>query len=299
VIRVGTAGWSYADWEGIVYPAVKPRGFQHLTHLARFVQCVEVNSSFYALPRAEHAEGWLERIQDRPGFRFTAKVHQDFSHGPLPSAAARGAWDAHARAYLEGLEPLVRAGRLAALLLQFPASFVRSPQGEQRLERCSELLTASACCPLVVELRHRSWFEPPALARLAGLGLSVAHLDLPAAPDHAPDWHEPTGALGYLRLHGRNGGAWFRPGAGRDARYDYLYGPREMDELAAKARRLAGRCDETYVITNNHFEGKALANALDLRALLEEGAVAAPAELVTRYPHLSRSTRSDGQLGLF
>lgn len=299
MIRIGPAGWSYPDWQGIAYPARKPRGFHPLSYLARFVPCVELNSSFYGLPSARNAERWVELVADRPEFRFLAKVHQDFTHGPLPAAGEHDPWPTAARAFLAGLAPLVRERRLAALLLQFPVSFQRNEEAERRVERLTELFQGQPDCALAIEVRHKSWFEPAPLARFAALKLAVAHIDLPAAREHPPGWHEPTAPLGYLRLHGRNTEAWFRPAAGRDQRYDHLYGPAELNELAAKARRLAGVTDETYVVTNNHFEGKALANALDLRALLEEGPVAAPAELVARYPYLADHTHAEGQLGLF
>lgn len=299
MIRVGTAGWSYPDWEGIAYPRPRPRGFHPLAHLARYVDCVELNSTFYALPRAEHAARWAELVADRPGFRFLAKVHQDFTHNPAPAPGATDPWPALARAFRAGLEPLVRARRLAALLLQFPVTFRRAADGERRLERLVELLTDPSGPALAVELRHRSWFAPESLARLARARLALVHIDLPASADHPPPWHEPTAPLGYLRLHGRNARTWFKPGAGRDARYDYLYSPSELGELAQRARRLAGASDETYVVTNNHFEGQALANAIELRSLLEGRRVPAPPELLARFPRLSESASLEGQQRLF
>ena len=294
MIRVGTAGWSYPDWAGIVYPRRKPRFFHPLSFLARFFDCVEINASFYAIPRAKSAREWAERVGDRPDFRFSVKLYQGFTHsdedpeGPL--------WEEWAEAFRAALAPLSEAGRLTAVLVQYPHSFRRQSGAERRLERLAELLEG---LPRVLELRHASWFGAEPLARIADWGYSLAALDLPRAADHPPEDFEPTGPLGSFRLHGRNRGAWFDRKAGRDQRYDYLYGPQEVEKLLDRARRLSRRTDETYVVTNNHFEGKAAVNALELRSALSAGPVLAPPDLVRAYPRLAPIVRPEGQLDLF
>jgi uncharacterized protein YecE (DUF72 family) len=297
VIRVGPAGWSYPDWAGIVYPRSRPPGFHPLAHLLRFFDCIEINSTFYAPPRAEHALRWVELAGERESFRFLAKLHRDFTHGPAPrDEAAEARWERSAERFLGGLAPLASANRLAALLVQFPVRFLHSPAAVQRLGRLAGLFHS---LPLVVELRHESWFTPPALDALRGVGMSLAHIDLPAAWNHPPPWHPPTGPIGYLRLHGRNEATWFRKGVGRDERYDYLYQPEEVGELAERARRLARDHDEVFVVTNNHFGGQAAANAIEIIAALEGGAPPAPAELVESFPHLAPITRLEGQGRLY
>lgn len=293
MIRVGPAGWSYADWEGRVTPRKKPRGFHALAHLAKYVTCVEVNSSFYALPSERNANRWAELVRSHPTFRFTAKLFQGFTHGAiLRGAERRAAVDA----YMRGVEPLAKAGRLWALLAQFPVSFRHGPASVRRLEGIAADFAAH---PLIVEVRHASWFDARGLATIERLGMSLATIDLPAAADHPPADVPQVGAQGYLRLHGRNAAAWFDPRAGRDQRYDYLYGADEVAELAQVARRLASGTDETAVITNNHFSGKAVANALELLAALEGRPPLAPIELIEAFPHLRDSVRIDGQATLF
>jgi uncharacterized protein YecE (DUF72 family) len=287
VIRVGPAGWSYADWGGRVYPRPKPPGFHGLAYLARFVQVVEVNSTFYAPPRAEVTRRWVQRLAPYGHLLLTAKLERTFTH--RPRADSRAQIEVAARVFLDGLEPLVAARRLAALLVQFPLSF---HQGAAELRHLGLLRALFGELPLVLELRHRSWFEPDARRQIAGLGYSLAYIDLPAAHDHPPPWHAATGPIGYLRLHGRNAASWFSPDAGRDARYDYLYSRAELSEVAARARRIAGEHDQTFVVTNNHFEGKAVANALEIMAELRGALVDGPAELVRAYPRLERSVRA-------
>lgn len=294
-IRVGPAGWSYPDWEGRVYPAHKPHGFHALAHLARFFDCIEVNSSFYAMPRREHAARWVELVADKPAFRFQVKLNREFTHVP-ETPDDLSAWEQRAHEFKTGIEPLVRAKKLSAVLVQFPVSFLHGKSEVRRLGRIHALF---AELPLVLEVRHESWFTPPALATLRGLSYSLAYVDLPPAWNHPPAWHAPTGPLGYLRLHGRNTANWFRHEAERDDKYDYLYDRAELAGLAEKARRIASEHDEAIVITNNHFAGQAVANGIELLFLLTGAAVSAPAELVDAYPHLAAFTRDDGQRRLF
>ena len=294
MIRVGPAGWSYADWQGRVYPRSKPRGFHPLAHLARFVECVEINSTFYADPHSANAARWCELVADKTDFRFVAKLLKEFTHAPEPADPAR--WEQAAARWLAGLEPLRRSGRLSCVLVQFPVSFLFGPAEVRRLGHLRQLFSST---PLVLEVRHQSWFAPPALDALRGLDYSVAYIDLPSAWNHPPPWHRSTGPIGYLRLHGRNASEWFRRGAGRDDRYDYLYAPAEVRELADKARRIAGESEDLYVITNNHFEGQAVANALELIHLLHEREPLAPVELVEAFPHLADIARVEGQRDLF
>lgn len=294
MIRVGTAGWSYPDWEGRVYPRVKPAGFHPLRFLSDFMDCVEVNSTFYAQPRPEHARRWAEIVAPHADFRLVVKLLSEFTHAPEPGDPE--VWRLAASTFRGGIEPLARARRLAGVLVQFPVSFHYGPREVRRLGRLRELLEG---VPLVLEVRHASWFEPPALAAVRGLEYSLAHIDLPPAWNHPPPTHPPTGPIGYLRLHGRNARQWFRRGASRDDRYDYLYGGGELRELAAQARRIEQETEDVFVVANNHFAGQALANALELRALLTGGVVPAPAEVVASFPHLARCTRTLGQGSLF
>lgn len=297
MIFVGPAGWSYPDWEGKVYPHAKPHGFHALAYLARYFDCIEVNSTFYAMPHGEHAARWVQLVAEHPRFRFMVKLNRDFTHAREPDGgSATEGWEAKAREFTQGIEPLVRARRLKCLLVQFPSGFLFGKNEVRRLGRLRALFSET---PLVLEVRHHSWFTPPALDTLRGLSYSLAYIDLPPAWNHPPLWHAPTGSIGYLRLHGQNRDTWFRHESGRDEKYDYLYTSQELAALVDKARRLSTMQDEVAVITNNHFEGKAVANAIEIRYLLEQAPVSAPPELVEAYPGLRAITRSEGQQRLF
>lgn len=293
MIRVGPAGWSYPDWEGIVYPRPRPSGFDPLAFLARQFDAVEINSSFYALPKREASATWVRRVEGAPALRFTAKLHESFTHGDDDFARLQPDIDA----FRDGIQPLVDADRLGGLLAQFP---LRYQFGARELRRIDALRRRFDPTPLIVEVRHRSWYQPVALREFAALdGVSLAAIDLPQAADHPPDTHATPGPIGYLRLHGRNSNAWFSRNAGRDQKYDYLYGHDELVVIGARAKELAADGRPTYVITNNHFEGKAVANAMELVAALNGRLASAPERLRRRYPQLARSTRPEGQQELF
>jgi uncharacterized protein YecE (DUF72 family) len=279
-IHIGVAGWDYPDWNGIVYPASAGRGFDRLAHLARFVDLIEINSSFYRPVAPRVAASWLSRTADREGFLFSAKAHRSCTHQPDADLSVA------ADETLAGLRPLHEAGRLGALLLQFPQSFHFEPRTVERLER---LTAAFDGWPAVFEVRHRSWESEPAGEWFERTGVGWCAVDQPRV-GHATAGVLPrvTGPVGYLRLHGRNSANWFRADAGRDARYDYLYSPDELQPLADRARDMARTAESLIVVQNNHFRGQALANALQMKALLQHGRPLAPQELVALYPQLER-----------
>lgn len=291
MIRIGVAGWSYEDWRGRVYPTRRPRGFHPLPHLARYLDLVEINSSFYALPRPDHAERWARLVEPFPAFRFTAKLHSAFTHGALEDLDADAA-----RTFALGVAPLREAQRLLALLVQFPVTVREDPRGWERIERIREAFPADR---LVLELRHASWFTPACYERLRELDLGLVHVDLPAARDHPPAAHPTGGPVGYLRLHGRNRATWFDPEAGRNARYDYRYDAVELLQVAQRLRAIAAHAEQTLLVANNHYRGQAVANALELRTLLEGSPARAPESLRRAFPDLADTTEPEGQMSLW
>ncbi len=288
---IGVAGWSYADWEGPVYPRSKGRGFHPLRFLAGYIDCMEVNASFYAPPQAVHVARWVELVAEHAAFRFIVKLHRGFTHEPLHDG-----WRTAARTFHDGIAPLHEAGVLLALLVQFPVSFRNGPAAWERLERIKALYAEHRLC---LELRHRSWFAPEVYARLRDLDMGLVHIDLPASREHPPAEHPVLGPLAYVRLHGRNASAWFDRHAHRDAKYDYLYDETELEGVAKRVVRIAREAERSVVITNNHYRGQALANALELKHLLSGEKPPAPETLRLAFPHLAGVTRPAGQQLLF
>lgn len=279
-ILVGTAGWSYPDWRGIIYPVRAPHGFDALHYLAAYLDVIEINSTFYRPPEPRHAERWVEATDGIEGFRFTAKLYRGFTH------VAPEDWrDDEVAAFRAGIEPLVAADRLGAVLIQFPFFFTASPRTYDHLERIAATFPE---LPLVVEVRHRSFLAPAALEWLARRRLSFCNIDQPLARNSIEPGARVTGPLGYFRMHGRNRTAWFSRTAGRDEKYDYLYSPEELRSFLPFIEAIAARTDDAYVITNNHYLGQGPANALELKHLLTGAPVEVPPLLTGRYPRLAR-----------
>lgn len=294
MIRVGVAGWDYPDWVGPVYPERASRSFDRLAYLSRFVSVLEINSTFYRPADPRTAESWLRRTDDRKDFTFTAKAHRSWTHDKEADL------DVVVPETLLGLAPLRDAGRLGALLVQFPQAFRRKPENLRKLETLREHLTG---WPVVIEVRDVSWDDDEAAAWCKERGLGWCVVDQPAMRRDGtratvPARPRVTSEVAYLRLHGRNARDWFRKDAGRDARYDYLYRPDQMAKMAEVAREMAPVAKELFAVQNNHFRGKALANALMLRHLLGDEQPAAPEGLTRAYPELAGFVSVE-QPGLF
>ena len=274
-VLVGVAGWSYDDWNDVVYPA---RCRDKLAFMADFLDCVEINSSFYRPFTPRVAEKWLKDVSRNDRFQFTAKVWQRFTHEvDKPYTASE------LDQYLAGTSVLKNGGRLLALLLQFPFYFGDSPENRDLLRRLAADLKEYR---RVLEVRHVSWGEPEALEFVESLGLNVACLDMPLSKASFREFAVATGDLGYLRLHGRNSKAWFSKNAGRDDKYNYLYNDDEMSGILERIKRLREGADAVVVVWNNHFRGKAAVNAFQTLSGILGGKVAVPEPLQAAYPQL-------------
>ena len=272
MIRFGVAGWSYDDWYGPVYPADRKgkRAFDPLAYLARYFDTIEVNSTFYRPASERSARSWARRVADNPTFRFTAKLNQRFTH------QRDTAWTTDEVGEVRrGFAPLMEAGRLGCVLVQFPWSFKRDAASREWL---GDLVGAFAEFPLAVEVRHSSWNVPDFYAGLRDRRVAAVNIDQPIFGRSIKPGTEVTAPVGYVRLHGRNYENWFRDDAESHERYDYLYSKDELDGWLDRIHEVARQAQETYVITNNHFRGQAPTNALMLRAMAGQDA-AVPEEL--------------------
>jgi uncharacterized protein YecE (DUF72 family) len=278
MLRIGTAGWDYRDWEGVVYPPGL-KGTDRLTFLAGFFDAVEINVTFYRPVGPHLAARWLGAVTDSPNFRFTAKLLNVFTH-------ERRLPEKEVGEFREGLLPLLAAGRLGVLLAQFPYSFHHEEANRAYLVRLRETFPEF---PVAVEVRHRSWQRREVREFLAEVGLDFVNIDQPLVSYSLGRTVWVTGSRGYLRAHGRRQDVWFEFQEDRQARYDYLYPPEELEELAARTRELLAKAPEVYVIFNNHPAGQAAANALELSRMLSGRSPALPACLMAAFPRLRKS----------
>ena len=285
-IRVGPAGWSYADWRGRVYPESAGRKFDTLALVAKYFDTAEINSSFYHPPAPETARSWLRRIEHNPNFVFTAKLYRTFTHERGKATAK------DEKLYREGIDPLIDAGKLGAVLVQFPWSFKNEIDERNYLNQLVERFREY---PLVVELRHESWNNPRVLQTLEDLSVGLADIDQPLFHNSIKPAAEVTSNIGYVRLHGRNYQNWFREEANVLERYDYLYAAEELEPWVNRIKEVAAKAKQTFVITNNHARGQSLVNAFEILAELEEEKVPGPAKLIDTYPRLGESIEPDDE----
>lgn len=290
-VRVGPAGWSYKDWEGVFYPPEMHRRKQHpLEYIARCFDVVEVNTSFYGHIKPELAKLWARRAAAvNPGFMFTAKLHRSFTHSPLAvmeptSAATIQPSPEDEKLAREGLDALASTGKFGGLLIQFPVSYKNTLLNREYIET---LLRQFIEFPCVIEVRHSSWDNPETINSFTQKNVAFCNIDQPQIGRSLEPTEHVTSSIAYVRLHGRNYDQWFEADKPHD-RYNYLYTEPEISGWKERVERIAQKAKVTYVIANNHFEAKGAVNALQLKHMLSGKRGLAPEPLLKQYPELKR-----------
>jgi uncharacterized protein YecE (DUF72 family) len=296
VVKVGTCSWTdptllKAGW----YPAEADSAEARLAHYASRFPVVEVDSTYYSLPSERNAVLWAERTP--PGFTFDVKAFSLMTgHGTalaklppilrdslpppaagkagnlylkdLPPEAQRWIW----QAFDDALAPLAQAGKLGAILLQFPPWFAISRENKRYLEQCREMLPQRR---LAVEFRQRSWLEErnaqETLTFLAQNDLSYVCVDEPQGfRSSIPPLTAVTNpALTVVRFHGRNRENWEARGISAAERFRYLYEEQELAEWVPRIGEVSAQASETHVLFNNCYSDFGVRNAADLVQQLE------------------------------
>ena len=300
-LRIGTSGWNYpagrGTWNGIFYPRAEkaPRGkggarpkFDELAYYAEHFDTVEVNTTFYGQPKATVAQTWADRTPT--GFVFSLKLYRKLTHAEMLGVPQLDT--AAIDEYRRGIEPLAAAGKIGALLAQFPPSFKQTSESQAYLDA---LLRQFQDYPIAVELRHRSWSDDfsSTLSLLNSHDAALTQIDEPKFKVSIRQNQLPniTGFY-YMRLHGRNAQQWWHH-AHRDDRYNYLYTAGELQEFADVAGAATELVKKSYLYTNNHFSAKSVVNAVMLKAQLGQPIDGEyPPELVTRYPEIAGIVRT-------
>ena len=241
-IRVGTAGWSYKDWEGIFYPPGMQHRKQHpLEIVARCFDMVEINTSFYGHIKPHLAKLWVRKAEAvNPDFMFTAKLHRSFTHNPMAvmeptSAASIKPNDEDEALAREGLEALAGRGE-AGGTADSVSSFVQ--EHSLNREYLEKLLRQFIEYPRVVEVRHDSWENPDTIDDFMQKNVAFCNIDQPLIGRSLVPTEHVTSPVGYVRLHGRNYDQWFDADTGAD-RYNYLYSEAELAGWKEKIVRIA------------------------------------------------------------
>lgn len=301
-VRVGTSGWSYPNgkgtWNGVFYPAGagstrKKSGFDELAFYAEHFDTVEVNSSFYRVPAVDATKKWVERTPKT--FEFSLKLYQKFTHpemfhkatGADPAEVGKNDVDQ----FRAAIDPIVEAGKLGALLAQFPASFKNEPNSRGYLEW---LLESFKNYPLAVELRHKSFSDDPqaTLGLLGEYGAALVQIDEPKFRFSIRQTLLPNvRTFYYMRLHGRNAAQWWKHDSSED-RYNYLYSAAELEPIIEAAGEASQHVKKAYLYTNNHFSAKSVANAATIKKRLGQPLTGEyPESFVEHFPELKGSVR--------
>ena len=266
-IYIGTSGWSYpkgeGTWNGFFYPSGK---IVELEYFSGFFNTVEINSSFYRPPNPGHVYNWVKRTP--PGFLFAMKLWQKFTH-PRMYRDATGKEAIISRAdvdtFRSSLEPLAKAGKLGALLAQFPPSFKNDDYGRQILGAVANTFGEY---PLAVELRHRSWSDDATTAELLrDNNIAWVQIDEPKFSTSVAPEVPATADFAYFRFHGRNAKDWWS-GDG-EQRYRYHYDEEEIKQLAERVRNAGESARLLFAYFNNHWQAYAPRNANDLKKALQ------------------------------
>lgn len=295
-LRLGTCAWNFADWRDVFYPDSLASNAQ-LAYYARWLPAVEIDSTFYAIPRLTAVAKWAAETPD--DFRFTAKLPKLITH----EARLRGEDAGRVlSAFLGALRPL--GEKLGAVLIQLPPSFAPTPADTEALREFLDLLPVGHV-PFAVEFRHPAWHRPEWARLLEEHGVAWTWNDLSPLERQADEpfaFLPRTATFQYVRLMG-DLGTKFRPDGERHFRYGRLLWAREaaLDAWVIRLREAAADpgCQQIFVLVNNHFEGFSpltcqrlalrLGIPLELPSLAERSQTAGP----------DAGKERDEQLGLF
>ena len=266
-LYIGTSGWSYpkgeGTWTGYFYP---PGKINELEYYSQFFNTVEINSSFYRPPNPGYVYNWVRRVPE--GFLFTVKLWQKFTHPKMYKEATGEEAVISQRdvdIFKQSIEPLVKYGKLGALLAQFPPSFKSDSYGKQIL---NAVIGTFGQYRLAVELRHRSWSDDKETATLLKENYaSWVQIDEPKFKTSVAEDLPITADMIYFRFHGRNAEMWWK--GNTETRYKYLYSQEEVNELADKVKSLTEKAKLAFVLFNNHWQAYAPRNAVDMQKALQ------------------------------
>ena len=255
MLYFGTSGFSYSDWVGNFYPRGMPRR-EWLNYYAREFNSLELNSTFYALPKLSVLEAMVDKTGE--GFLFSVKANQEMTH-------QRKQDNRVFVAFIHMLQPFIDAGKLGCVLAQFPYSFHFSRQNRDYLEFLRERL---GDLPVVFEFRNSQWLKPEVFDWLRDCNLGFCCVDEPQLPNLLPPLAEVTSNIGYVRFHGRNEAKWWQHEHAYE-RYDYTYSVEELKEWLPRINKLKGLAEKTFIFANNHWRGQAIGTIRQLRVMAD------------------------------
>lgn len=258
LVDIGTCGYSYPEWSEAGF---YPRGIRQLDMLPAYMErfpITELNHTWYQMPRPEAIE--RQRLRAHDDFLFAVKLTRTMTH---EVEAER--WRDEVAAFRRGIAPLVESAQLAAVLAQLPQRFGRTTANRRHL---AALLDALEGLPVAVEFRNSAWATDRVFAELEARQVTLVTVDGPQLPRLFPSLDVVTNPeLIYVRLHGRNGEAWYS--GSKERQFDYDYGEHELLRwIEERLEPMAQRAARGFVFFNNHVAAQAPRNAEALARLL-------------------------------
>ncbi|MDD5259104.1 MAG: DUF72 domain-containing protein [bacterium] len=261
-LKIGTSGYSFADWKGEIYP----RTLSPVNMLSYYEQelgfnTVELNFTYYRQPNARTMASMVRKTHR--DFQFTVKANKGLTHDLWNEDGRLQNNQDVFKEFLAGIEPLAVHRQLGAVLAQFPVGFNNNAENRDYLAQFKERMGQ---IPIIIEFRNNSWATADTYQLLRNYGFGLCSVDEPQLPRLMPMITEVTGDIGYFRFHGRNP-HWFKTTVAE--RYNYLYNKEELKEFIPKIRQVFAKTKITYLFFNNCHGGKAVKNALQLMELME------------------------------
>ena len=257
-LRIGTSGYSFPHWVGTAYPE-GTRQADMLKVYAGDFDTVEINFTYYRDPTPEMFERILREVNS--DFEFVVKAPKGMTH-------ERDALASVAPSFVTSLQPLIDAGQLGGVLLQFPQSFHLNDAALDHLRKVADVLVPHGI-KTNIEFRHKEWYEERVYQLLQKLQLGFVNVDLPRLGALPEPTTIVTNDVAYFRLHGRNKTAWYNPPTGSH-RYDYLYNDAELEEWGERVEGSLDSVKKAFIFANNCHKGSSFVNALRLKQRFEQ-----------------------------
>lgn len=252
-IYIGTSGFDYDDWTGVLYaPDTKRK--DRLRIYAETFSTIELNYTYYSMPEEKNILSMIRASEGK--LSFSVKANRLLTHTPENVEENVGL-------FKKAINCLSEERLLSAVLFQFPYSFHYTPENRKHLGKLLNLFGELPCC---VEFRNDEWSAQSVISGLKKRGVALCSTDMPDLPGLSPGFDLQTADFSYLRLHGRNKESWWD--GDNVSRYDYLYDRKEIESIAIRVNNLAGKSGDIFVYFNNHWKGNAVRNAIELRKLL-------------------------------
>jgi uncharacterized protein YecE (DUF72 family) len=227
-----------------------------LRFYAHEFNALELNSTYYAIPKTSIIEGLIAKTGE--GFSFAIKANQEMTHIREPKNDVFSG-------FLEMLRPFIDTGKLGCILAQFPYSFHLNRQNQDYIEFFRE---KTGALPTIIEFRNIQWIKPEIFEWLRSLNLGYCCVDEPKLPRLIPPVAEVTSNIAYMRFHGRNAAKWWQHEHAYE-RYDYTYSREELADWLPKINRLNNQAEKTFIFANNHWKGQSVNTIRQLRLMVD------------------------------